>query len=101
MYEVQFKPKAQKFVRKLKQKKFQRQILDSTNSLKENPRPPDSICLDIEKKVYRVGKGQFRIVYQIRDKEDMVVVAKIRDRKDVYANLTQLIKNLPHLLTLT
>jgi mRNA interferase RelE/StbE len=93
MYEVKLKPQAQKFINQ-QSLKVKRQLIKKIETLKENPRPAGSKPLNSEKNIYRVRSGNYRIIYQIRDKELIVIVAKAGDRKDIYENLKYLIKAL-------
>ena len=93
MYRVELKPQAQKFIERQSQK-VRRQLIRRIEDLKEDPRPPGSRLLDDEKKIYRIRSGNYRIVYQIRDKVLLVIVAKVDDRKDIYKNLNYLIRRL-------
>ena len=52
-------------------------------SLADDPRPQGCQKLSGEEK-YRVRKGPYRIVYSIHDKELIVWVVKIANRKEVY-----------------
>jgi mRNA interferase RelE/StbE len=60
-----------------------RKILATIESLSEEPRP-----LGIEKlsgqERYRVRQGHYRIIYEIKEDEIIVVVVKVGHRKDVY-----------------
>ena len=93
MYTVTLKPQAQKFIEG-QSKKVQRQLIQRIEALQEDPRPPASKCLDAHKKIYRVRSGDYRIIYQIKDRELLVIVAKAGDRKDVYNNLRTLLQHL-------
>jgi mRNA interferase RelE/StbE len=93
MYKVELKPQAQKFIERQSQK-VRRQLIRRIEDLKEDPRPPGSRLLDDERKIYRIRSGNYRIVYQIRDKVLLVIVAKVDDRKDIYKNLNYLIRRL-------
>lgn len=93
MYKVELKPQAQKFIERQSQK-VRRQLIRRIEDLKEDPRPPGSKLLDDEKKIYRIRSGNYRIVYQVRDKVLLVIVAKVDDRKDIYKNLNYLIRRL-------
>jgi len=93
MYRVELKPQAQKFIERQSQK-VRRQLIRRIEDLKEDPRPPGSRLLDDEKKIYRIRSGNYRIVYQVRDKVLLVIVAKVDDRKDIYKNLNYLIRRL-------
>lgn len=91
MYKIKYKPKAQKFIEGQSQK-IRRQLIKKIEDLRKNPRPPGSKLLDSEKDIYRIRTGNYRIIYQIRDKVLLVIIAKLGDRKDVYRNLDYLIK---------
>lgn len=60
-----------------------RKILATINSLSKEPRPPGVERLSGQEK-YRVRQGNYRIIYEINDKEVIVVVVKVGHRKDVY-----------------
>ncbi len=68
-------------------KKIQRQIGDKIDRLATNPHPPGSEILQHEKSLYRIRSGDYRIVYQIREKQVLVLVVRIGHRKDIYRNL--------------
>jgi mRNA interferase RelE/StbE len=91
MYRIKYKPKAQKFIEG-QSLKIKRQLIKKIEDLQENPRPPGSKLLDSEKNIYRICTGNYRIIYQVRDKVLLIIVAKVGDRKDVYRNLEYLIK---------
>ena len=93
MYTVRLKPQAQKFI-KAQSKKVQRQLIQRIEALQEDPRPPASKCLDSQKNIYRVRSGNFRILYQTKDKELLVIIARAGDRKDIYNNLRTLLQSL-------
>ena len=93
MYTVKLKPQAQKFI-EAQSKKIQRQLIQRIEALQDDPRPPACKCLDAKKKIYRVRSGKFRIRYQTKDKELLVIIAKAGDRKDVYTNLKNLLQSL-------
>ena len=91
MYKIKYKPKAQKFIEG-QSLKIKRQLIKKIEDLQENPRPPGSKLLDSEKNIYHIRTGNYRIIYQVRDKVLLIIVAKAGDRKDVYRNLEYLIK---------
>ena len=51
--------------------------------LQDDPRPPGSVKLSGQEH-YRVRQGDYRIIYQIEDGQLLVIVVKIRHRRDVY-----------------
>ncbi len=93
MYKVELKPQAQKFI-EAQSRKIQRQLVKRIEALQEDPRPPGSKLLDGRKKIYRVRSGNYRIVYQVKDKVLLVIVAKVDDRKNIYKNLKYVIERL-------
>jgi len=84
MYRVILKPAAEKFFEKLRNADLQRRIASRLRELAANPRTPGAEKLSGGDVLYRIRVGDYRIVYQIRDAELLVLVAKIADRKDVY-----------------
>jgi len=93
MYKIQYKRKAQKFI-EAQSRKVQRQLISKIEDLQKDPRPAGTKCLDSEMKIYRIRSGNCRIIYQVRDKVLLVIVAKVDDRKDIYRNLENIKKRL-------
>jgi mRNA interferase RelE/StbE len=62
----------------------QKRIVKRLKSLRENPRPQGVKKLAGEEDLYRIREGNYRIIYTIQDKELIVLVVKIGDRKEVY-----------------
>ena len=60
-----------------------RRILKTIVSLSEDPRPSGAEQLSGQER-YRVRQGNYRIIYEINDKEVLVAVVKVGHRKDVY-----------------
>jgi mRNA-degrading endonuclease RelE of RelBE toxin-antitoxin system len=53
-------------------------------TLTANPRPQGVKKLAGEDNLHRIREGDYRIIYTIRDKELIVLVVKIGDRKEIY-----------------
>ena len=68
-------------------KKDLKRIINIIKSLSDNPRPPGYEKLSGQER-YRIRKGNYRIVYSIRDKDLTVWIVKVSHRRDVYRNLT-------------
>lgn len=64
-------------------KKDNARIVDRIRSLAENPRPSGAEKLTGLNR-YRVRQGDYRILYEIYDKEVVIMVVKIGHRKEVY-----------------
>ena len=60
-----------------------RKILATIESLSEDPRPSGVEKLSGQDR-YRLRQGNYRIIYEINDKEVVVLVVKVGHRKDVY-----------------
>lgn len=58
-------------------------ILRKMESLRNDPHPPGSVKLSGQE-YYRVRQGDYRIIYQIEDERLIVIVVKVRHRRDVY-----------------
>lgn len=57
----------------------------AVNALATEPRPANCKKLKGFKGLYRIRSGDYRIIYRIEDKELIIEVVKIGDRKDVYS----------------
>jgi mRNA interferase RelE/StbE len=65
-------------------KKIGRLIAVRIEKLAVDPRPYGSVSLKGQQELYRVRQGDYRIIYQIHDKEIQILVVKIGHRRDVY-----------------
>jgi len=81
-YDLQVRPSVAKDVAAVPKKDLKK-ILTRMEALREDPRPPGSTKLS-GLDYYRVRQGDYRIVYEIDDRNSMVVVAKIGHRGDIY-----------------
>lgn len=82
-YSILLAPPAERQLKALAQT-IQKRIVTRLKTLQYNPRPQGVKKLTGEEDLYRIREGSFRIVYTIRDKELVVLVVKIGDRKEVY-----------------
>jgi mRNA interferase RelE/StbE len=60
-----------------------RRILVAIDFLSRDPRPSGIEKLSGQER-YRMRQGDYRIIYEIKDDEVIVVVVKVGHRKDVY-----------------
>jgi len=77
---------AAKFIRK-QEKRIQRQIINNIRELAQNPRPQNCKKLQGYKELYRIPLGNYRIVYNIREKTLLVFVVRAAHRKDIYRHI--------------
>jgi mRNA interferase RelE/StbE len=84
-YHVFFAPAADRQLRKLPEN-VQRRIVRATEALQSDPRPPGSVKLQGEEDLHRIRirVGDWRVVYQIQDRELLVLVVRVGHRRDVY-----------------
>ena len=81
-YKIVFKKSVAKDLRKIPNQDIQR-ILEKIDSLSEAPRAEGCIKLSVNE-LYRVRQGNYRIVYEIKDTELVVLVIKVAHRSSVY-----------------
>lgn len=81
-FEVIFRQSVAKDLRQIPTKHIAR-ILKRIEALRLEPRPPGVEKLSGQEK-YRIRQGAYRILYEIRNKELIVVVVKVGHRRDVY-----------------
>jgi mRNA interferase RelE/StbE len=81
-YSIEILRTAQKQLSKIEQTQQQR-IIDAIRELAADPRP--SGCKKLSgRPAYRIRIGSFRVVYEIHDKQLLVIVVTVGDRKDIY-----------------
>lgn len=82
-YSILLAPPAERQLRALAEP-VRKRIVRHLKSLRLNPRPQGVKKLAGEDDLYRTREGDYRIIYTIRDKELIVLVVKIGNRKEVY-----------------
>lgn len=82
-YTVLLAPPAERQLKALTES-TQKRIVKRLKSLQHNPRPQGIKKLAGEDALYRIREGNHRVLYTIKDKELVVLVVKIGDRKEVY-----------------
>ena len=82
-YSVEVSPAAERQLKKLPAI-LQARIVRRLRHLGENPRPPGAKKLAEAESLWRVRVGDHRVVYELRDKERIIVVLKIAHRSEVY-----------------
>jgi len=82
-YIIELRPAARRDLNDLPRDILPR-ISRKIDSLAGNPRPPGVEKLSGSEDSYRVRVGDYRILYEIRDKALLVVVVRIRHRREAY-----------------
>ena len=83
MYEVYLERAAEQNLKQLSSEKLQR-IISHIKALAENPRPTGCRKLYGSKSDWRIRVGNWRIIYEVDDKEEVVRVMRIRHRREAY-----------------
>jgi mRNA interferase RelE/StbE len=55
--------------------------------LGDRPRPRGSILLQGSRTLRRLRVGAYRVIYQVDDAQQVVTIARVRHRRDVYRGL--------------
>ena len=64
--------------------KYSERIIQKIEMLGINPRPPGCEKLKGEENLWRIRIGNYRVIYSISDKNKLIDIVIIRDRKDAY-----------------
>lgn len=82
-YNLLIKPSAAKEIEAIPRKKDRQRVVARIQKLADDPRPPGSEKLSDQGR-YRVRQGDYRILYEIQDRDLIVRVVKVGHRRDVY-----------------
>lgn len=67
--------------------KIRKSIASAIAKLKNNPRSLNVRKITSSENYYRIRAGDYRIIYEINDREKRIDILRIRHRKDAYLNL--------------
>jgi mRNA interferase RelE/StbE len=85
VYSIEVSPAADRDLTKLKDRMtrqdFER-LRVAVNGLAKEPRPPGVRKIKGEDKAYRIRVGHYRIVYEIYDKDNLVVLLQVVRRSE-------------------
>lgn len=82
-YRIEFAKAATKAYDKLSTSR--RRLIDKKiDDLANNPRPRGCKKLSGNAEFYRIRSGDYRILYQIADRQLLVLVVKLGHRRDIY-----------------
>ena len=83
MYEVYLEGAAERDLRKLSPEAFHR-IIPRIQALAQDPRPAGCRKLVGSESDWRIRIGDYRVVYEIDDAEEVVRVFRVRHRREAY-----------------
>ena len=87
-YKIIFVAKIEKQLKKISKKDAQN-IIRKIDNLATNPRSQDVKKLS-GFNLYRIRSGNYRIVYQIKDKILSILIVTVAHRKDIYRELSDI-----------
>lgn len=82
-YEVEFEPQVAKELRDLQRGDLQR-VMDKIRGLADDPPPPGSEKLAGMLNAWRIRSGNFRVVYMVDDRAELVTITRVGHRREVY-----------------
>lgn len=85
-YRVEFTPRAAKDFRSL-DGSIRGRIKQRIDALADNPYPSEIKKIQGEGELYRLRVGEHRILYQVKGKILLVLIVRIRHRRDVYRRI--------------
>ncbi len=83
LYAVILADSARRELERLPAQTVQR-ILHAVTELRDNSRPLGSKKIVGSESTYRIRVGQYRVIYEVDDHQRIVLVTRIRHRKDAY-----------------
>lgn len=83
MFEVLLERNAEKDLRRLPQSIHDR-IVGAINALSRNPRPAGCRKLTGGENDWRIRVGNYRVIYEVADANQIVRVNRVRHRREVY-----------------
>lgn len=83
VYEIRIRPSAARSLRRL-DGEMKSRIGEAIDGLSTNPRPSGCKKLAGSEGVYRIRVGHYRVLYQVKDRELIVLVVAVGHRREVY-----------------
>lgn len=84
MYRIEYSKDIEKDLKKIPKKDVTK-IFDRVSLLAKDPRPHGVKSLQgSQKGLHRIGSGNYRIVYEIKDDKLVILITRVSHRKDVY-----------------
>jgi mRNA interferase RelE/StbE len=83
VYEVSLERRAERDLKKLPAEVFNR-IIPPVKALSENPKPSGCRKITGSKNDWRLRVGDYRVIYEINEREKAVRIMRIRHRREVY-----------------
>ena len=85
-YRIEFTPRAEREFKSL-DGSVRGRIKQRIDSLAEKPHPPGIKKIEGEEELYRLRVGDYRILYQVKEKTLLVLIVRIGHRREVYRRI--------------
>lgn len=85
-YKIRWKTSAKKELRKIEASLIPT-VIEAVERLAENPLPVGYRKLVGATRLYRIRIGKYRIVYEIENDQMVIVIVRVRHRKNAYQNI--------------
>jgi len=85
-FEIILRPAAQRALRQVG-RPIQRRLVDAMSALATEPRPSGAKALQGHRGLLSIRVGDYRIVYEVRDSELIIVVVTLGRRSRIYDHL--------------
>ena len=82
-YRIELTPRAERELLGLPAQ-VQRRLIPRIDALAREPRPVGVMKLSDDEGLYRIRSGDYRIVYEIRDRVLLILVVSMGHRRDIY-----------------
>ncbi len=82
-YEVEFETQVAKQLRDMQRGDLER-VMDRVKALADDPRPQGSEKLAGMADAWRIRSGNYRVVYTVDDRAQVVTVTRVGHRREVY-----------------
>jgi mRNA interferase RelE/StbE len=82
-YTIEFSRSADREFRKLPLQ-IQHRLRPHIDALANDPRPAGAKKLKAREQLWRIRAGDYRVVYEVRDRILVVLVVRVAHRRDVY-----------------
>ncbi len=91
-YTIYFSPRAEKSFKKIDMTS-KRKMATAIDNLTHEPRPNGSRKIVGSQHYYRIRVNNYRIIYEIQDRQLIILIFDIGHRKDIYRKFKQSIKH--------
>jgi mRNA interferase RelE/StbE len=81
---VEVLPRADRFLRGIRDRKLYSRLRSAIDSLESHPRPHGCVKLSGSDDIFRLRVGDYRIIYRVEDARLVVLVIEIGHRREVY-----------------